>query len=88
MVEIDQHIKIAKLIADIDPTIPTTLLAFFPTYKLTQTRAPKLNEMMVSFAAMKHQGLKHLRLGNVGVFAKTNDDLQSLLASFGERAIG
>ena len=44
-VETDQHIAIARHIADTNPSIPTTLLAFFPTYKLSEVRPPTLEEM-------------------------------------------
>lgn len=71
LVETDQHIQIARLISEIDPEIPTSLLAFFPTYKLASSRPPTFEEMTRSFIAMKNEGILNLRLGNLGVFAKT-----------------
>ena len=70
-VETQQHQQIAKLICDIDASIPTTLLAFFPSYKLKDVRSPTFDEMMQSYDSMKTEGLEHIRLGNIGVFAKT-----------------
>lgn len=72
IVETDQHQQIARLICDIDSSIPTTLLAFFPTYKLNHLRSPTFDEMMRSYDLMKAEGLKYIRLGNIGVFAKTD----------------
>jgi pyruvate-formate lyase-activating enzyme len=72
-VEADQHRQIARLIVDIAPDIPTTLLAFFPSYQLMDNRAPTFDEMMVSYEIMKGEGLENIRLGNIGVFAKTKE---------------
>lgn len=76
MVETDEHSKIAKHIAEVDKDIPTTLLAFFPCYKLLSPfyRAPNKEEMVKSFIEMKNQGLSQIRMGNLGVFAKTEGD--------------
>lgn len=76
IVETDQHRQIARLIVDVDPTIPTTLLAFFPSYKLKDHRAPTFEEMIESQRVMKGEGVENLRLGNIGVFAKTEEQQQ------------
>ncbi|MFX0185700.1 MAG: radical SAM protein [Candidatus Hodarchaeota archaeon] len=73
IVETDQHKLIAHLIADIDSSIPTTLLAFFPSYQLKDNRAPTFNEMMKSYYIMKGEGLENIRLGNIGVFTKSDE---------------
>jgi pyruvate-formate lyase-activating enzyme len=73
-VETDQHIQISRLISDIDPEIPISLLAFFPTYKLSNNRPPTFDEMITSYMAMKEEGILNLRLGNLGVFAKTPEE--------------
>ena len=73
IVETDQHKQIARLIADVDPSIPTTLLAFFPSYKLKETRSPSFAEMMTSYRELKSAGLENIRLGNTGVFIKTDE---------------
>ncbi|MFX0091570.1 MAG: radical SAM protein [Candidatus Hodarchaeota archaeon] len=86
-VETDQHVKIAELIAEIDPNIPTTILAYFPTYKMS-VRSPRLGEMMRSYAAMKNIGLKQLRMGNIGVFARSQKDIDLLVSIFGREVLG
>jgi len=80
IVETDQHQQIARLICDIDSSIPTTLLAFFPTYKLNHLRSPTFDEMIRSYDSMKGEGLKHIRLGNIGVFTKTDVQREKIYA--------
>ena len=87
-VETDQHTAIAQLIAETDPTIPTTLLAFFPTYHLSHTQPPSLQEMIQSAQAMQQQGLTNLRLGNIGVFVKTQHDYEYLTTHLPNVSIG
>jgi len=72
-VETDQHRQIARLIVDVASDIPTTLLAFFPSYQLIDNRAPTFDEMIESYEVMKREGLENIRLGNIGVFAKTKE---------------
>jgi pyruvate-formate lyase-activating enzyme len=78
MVETDQHKQIAKLIANNNTEIPITLLAFFPSYKLMNIRKPTFDEMMESYDVMKSEGLKNIRLGNLGVFVKTDEQLMRI----------
>ncbi|MEE9410673.1 MAG: radical SAM protein [Candidatus Heimdallarchaeota archaeon] len=84
-VETDEHEKIANLIAEVDPNIPTTLLAFFPCYKLTEPiyRAPRKEEMVESYKTMKNIGLKNLRIGNLGTFMKDSIDMKYLEEELG-----
>lgn len=77
-VETDQHKKIAQLICETNDEIPTTLLAFFPSYKLSNLRSPNYDEMMRSYKEMKGQGVKNLRFGNIGIFAKTKEQLAEI----------
>ena len=84
IVETDQHRQIARLIANVDSSIPTTLLAFFPSYQLKDHHSATFNEIMTSHQALKDEGLENLRLGNIGVFAKTDEQVrivQSLRAT-------
>ncbi|MFX1521316.1 MAG: radical SAM protein [Promethearchaeota archaeon] len=83
----DQITKIAELIADIDPSIPFSVLAFFPEYKLQNIPSPTLTQMLKTYFAVKDVGLKNIRLGNIGVFAKTQKDWNILLTLAGEEAI-
>ena len=71
---------IASRPADINPAIPTTLLAFFPSYQLLDHRPPTYNEMLASYQVMKDQGLENMRLGNIGVFAKTEEQIRTIRA--------
>lgn len=87
-VETDQIEKIAELIANINPNIYYVILAFFPMFKLKSERAPTLMEMLKSFSIAKSKGLKNVKLGNLGVFIKTNQDMKTLLAVAGKEAIG
>ncbi|MHA1964806.1 MAG: radical SAM protein [Candidatus Thorarchaeota archaeon] len=89
LVETDEHIRIAELIADADSEIPMTLLAFFPCYKLLAPdyRAPKAQEMIKSYTAMKEAGLKNVRMGNFGVFVKSDQDKQYLNEAIGSKVI-
>ena len=87
-VEVDQIVKIAKLIADLDSDIPFTILAFFPAYKLSHLRTPTLMEMVKAYFAVKDVGLKNVKIGNCGVFARTKEDWETLLALVGRDAIG
>ena len=76
MVETDQHKQIAKLVSNINHEIPITILAFFPSYKLNHIRKPTYDEMMSSYETMKSEGLTNIRLGNIGVFARTNEKIR------------
>ncbi len=86
-VEEDQIGKIAKLLVDLDPEIPFTILAFFPEYKL-KVRPPTLMEMLKAYNAAEEAGLKNIKIGNYGVFVKSEEDLQILLSTIGLKALG
>jgi len=79
-VEKDQICKIAELLVNVDAKIPFTLLAFFPEYKLLDCRTPTVVEMIQSYLAVKDAGLKNVRIGNIGIFARTSDELALLHA--------
>ncbi len=84
-VETNDHVQIARLVAETDPTIPTTLLAFFPEYILKNVRSPSFGAMIKSFAAMRNEGLKNLRFGNIGMFCRTVEERNLLHTLFGDR---
>ena len=86
-VETEEHEKIAQLIANVDPSIPTTLLAFFPCYKLNSPlyRAPMVSEMVTSYKKMKELGVKNLRMGNLGVFIQDAKDIEYIETNLGEK---
>jgi len=87
-VETDQIVKIASIVKEADPSIPFTILAFFPEYKLRDVRPPTLMEMAKAYFAVREVGLKNVKLGNCHVFARTEEDWSLLLALVGKEAIG
>jgi pyruvate-formate lyase-activating enzyme len=87
-VELDQIAKIAELVAEVDKSIPFTILAFFPEYKLRDVRPPNLYEMIAAYYVAKGKGLENVKLGNVHVFAKSPEDVELLVNLLGARAIG
>ena len=86
--EDDQIKKMARLIAEVDARIPMTILAFFPEYKMKDTKSPTLDDMIRVFRNVKEIGLKNIKLGNCGVFAKSHKDWEYLLQEVGKGGIG
>jgi pyruvate-formate lyase-activating enzyme len=64
--------------------IPFTILAFFPEYQMKEYRSPKLEEMVSAYEEVKAQGLKNVRLGNTGIFARQEKDFEILLKRVGK----
>ncbi len=87
-VENDQIEKTAHLLAELNEGIPMTILAFFPEYKMQDIRPPTLDEMVRVFKSVKQIGLRNVKLGNCGVFARINRDWEYLLSEVGKEAIG
>jgi pyruvate formate lyase activating enzyme len=75
-VELDQLEKIFQLVAQIDANIPFTILAFFPEYQLTQNPSPDMFQMLQAYFLAKDLGLKRVRVGNLGVFLKSESDIK------------
>ncbi len=86
LVETDQLKCIADLLASANKQVPFTILAFFPQYRMSRFRAPKLEEMLEAYTAARAAGLQNVRLGNIGVFAKTEAQVQRVLEVTGESA--
>jgi pyruvate-formate lyase-activating enzyme len=78
VVTCDQLEKIARHLADVDPCIPFTILAFFPEHRMGSYRTPTTSEMIEAYDKVKAAGLQNVRLGNRGVFVKTDADHQLL----------
>ena len=74
LVEADDLENIARILAAADADIPFTILAFFPEYKMKDFARPGVAEMVAAYQRVKAVGLKHIRLGNIGVFARTAAD--------------
>ena len=69
-----------------DPAIPFTILAFFPEYKMKSFRGPTAKEMVNAYQKAKAAGLKNIRLGNLGVFIRTEEDQKYLLSNVDNNA--
>ena len=76
LVEHDQIRCIARLLAETDCTIPFTILAFFPEYRMMRFRSPTAEEMVRAYEDAKAAGLRNVRLGNAGVFITSEADLR------------
>lgn len=87
-VEDDQIEKIARMISDLDSEIPLTILAFFPAYKMKSVKPPVLQDMIKVYHRIKDTGLKNVKLGNCGVFAKSPQDWLFLIKDVGKEVIG
>ena len=80
LVEADDLERIARSLNRVDPTIPFTILAFFPEYRMKDFKGPKVKEMVEAYQRVKATGLQNIRLGNLGVFASSERDRQYLTA--------
>jgi len=74
LVETPQLKKIARLLFDINPEIPFTILAFFPEHQMKRYKSPKVSEMISAYNEVKAIGLVNVRLGNTGIFATSEED--------------
>ena len=83
LVETPQLQKIAKMLFDLDPEIPFTILAFIPEYQMKRYRSPKTSEMVEAYLAVKAVGLRNVRLGNMGVFVSSDEDYHLLREQVG-----
>ena len=86
-IEVDQFRKIAELIVQVDENIPFHILAFFPQYKLKSYRSPNVDEIIETFKVVREIGIKHIQIGNVGVVAKSDEELKKLIHVVGPEAI-
>ncbi len=79
LVEADQLRRIAGLLCSAGEEIPFTILAFFPGHEMSSFRAPTTDEMIDAYTAAVDAGLRNVRLGNMGVFAKTPTEVERVL---------
>ena len=86
VVDADELGRIAGRLASVDPSIPFTILAFFPEYKMKNFRSPTAEEIVRAYENAKKAGLLHVRVGNLGVFAKTVEDYVYLEAHLDSEA--
>ena len=80
LVETEELVKIALRLKEADPTLPFTILAFFPEHKMKDFRSPTVEEIVDAYQQVKSVGLKNIRIGNVGVFARTQRDQTYLMS--------
>jgi len=80
LVETDQLVRIAQILERVDPEIPFTILAFFPEHQMKDFRSPSVREMVDAYEKVRSIGLRNVRLGNVGIFARTEKDKKYLLS--------
>jgi pyruvate formate lyase activating enzyme len=81
LVEAAQLSRIAQTLKAVDPAIPFTILAFFPEHQMKEFRSPTTVEMVDAYQKVKSTGLANIRLGNLGVFVRTKEDQDYLLAN-------
>ena len=79
VVETEDLEKIAQTLCSVDTAIPFTLLAFFPDYRMQNYSSPTVQEMVTAYRKAKAAGLKNIRLGNLGVFVRTEADQEYLM---------
>ena len=79
LVEAEDLENIARILTAADANIPFTILAFFPEYKMKEYASPGVVEMVNAYQRIKTVGLKNVRLGNVGVFARSEADQAYLM---------
>ena len=79
LVETGQLRRIAELLAAADEEVPFTILAFFPEYEMGDFRTPTADEMLDACAAAREAGLKNVRVGNVGVFARSREEADRVM---------
>jgi pyruvate-formate lyase-activating enzyme len=78
VVETRQLTEVGRLLSRLDPSIPFTILAFFPENQMMDYGHPTAQEMVEAFLEVKATGLEKVRLGNTGVFAKGDEDYRLL----------
>jgi pyruvate-formate lyase-activating enzyme len=80
VVEAEELGRIAARLASMDSLIPFTILAFFPEHRMQDFRTPTVAEMVRAYENAKTAGLTQVRLGNLGVFARSDEDYRLLQA--------
>ena len=81
LIEADELKKIAQSLEAVDPAIPFTILSFFPENQMKDFRGPSTQEMIEAYEQVKSTGLENIRLGNLGVFVRTEKDQEYLMAN-------
>lgn len=87
VVEKDQISMFGRMLANVDKSIPVTLLAFFPQYLMLNYRPPTKNEMLQAYYSLRNQGLSNVKIGNVSVFCKSVECIKDLIRVIGREAV-
>lgn len=77
----EQGFSAGKCAVEVDSEIPFTILAFFPAYKTKDHAGPSVVEIVDAYQRIKAVGLKNIRLGNVGGFARSEADQNYLMVN-------
>ena len=80
LVESDELESIALGLKEVDASIPFTILAFFPEYRMKDFKRPTVQEIIETYQRVKDVGLKNIRLGNIGIFVRTEEDQEYFLS--------
>lgn len=78
LVESPQLKKIAQLIFDVSPEIPFTIRVFSPEYQMKRYKVPKISEVVEAYYEAKAIGLRNVRLADIALSARSEED-QDLL---------
>jgi pyruvate formate lyase activating enzyme len=87
LVESDELERIARVLSEVDPEIPFTILAFFPEHQMKDFRRPDTKEMVEAYKKVQSTGLQNIRLGNLGVFIHNDEDRDYLMANIDMSAL-
>ena len=82
--ESDELVSKAHSLTAVNASIPFTILAFFPEYRMKAFRSPSVMEMVEAYLRVKTVGLKNIRIGNTGVFVRTKEDQEYLMDNVDE----
>lgn len=64
--KVEELVKIAKFIANLDKSIPWHVTAFYPTYQLNDALPTPLSTLQMAYQIGKENGLNYVYQGNVG----------------------
>ena len=87
LVESDELARIARMLSEVDPAIPFTILAFFPEHQMKGFRRPHVKEIVEAYTKIRSVGLQNIRIGNLGVFIHNDEDRDYLLANIDTSAL-
>jgi len=63
------------------------ICGFYPEYRMKNFRSPNTREMVDGHRKAKFTGLKNIRLGNLGVFIRNDQDREYLMGNVEKNAV-